>query len=294
MPMVSERIRAQLRDVDQRARQTVEGARSSARNAIQRARYRRALKRDERGSLRERLRRDADRSRRDTEPGTEAGDRLRESTSGLRSLLSSAASATSSLATEQRAVGSTQSDETAERAYQAAMVSPPTDAGIQPVTDQGLGTFADFARGQRPGDGVERYQQVTNSSQTLRWQAVHDDGATTTVTATKSGAGWTIKATEMSAAGRQNGDYLIDQGLQSRQEARSRALDWIERHPDGIPLFAGAGGGGLGGFAAGGGLAGSSLTFEAGALGGPMDGAERGGELVDSDDLDFVFGGGSE
>lgn len=310
---LSDRIAAEIRDLDQTAARKLSQAKAAARERINEARYSRELKKEQQSSLRQRISsdvgrardvepgsrlrdkvaRDLDRSRNDVEPGTEAGDRLREQQSaGLARRLAQAAASVGDptpngpqTSTRGQRAPSDGQDRMLERANRAARVSPPTDHTVSPVDDRGISTFQDFVTGRRMAEGMQRFEQTRDNQSAMEWQGTHSDGSVTVVTASDMGGKWTITATEVAPNGRQNGSLTIGDAV-NRAEARERALDWIEDNPEGIPFHSQTGQFGAAGFATGDDPYRDSLVFGDGGAD-----VAGGGGLVGGDDLDFVFGG---
>lgn len=306
-------IRAELRGADQAAARKLAAAKEAAQQRVNEARFSRELRKDQQSSLRqrissdvgrardaepgnslrERVARDADRSRNDVEPGTAAGDRLKEQNSrGLAGKIAAAAASVGDPTPRgpQRPVRRDDQDETLRRAYEASHVSPPTDHSVAPVDDRGLGSFADFVTGTRPAEGLDRYQQTADSKNVMRWQGGHADGSQTVVTARRDGGEWEIVASEVAPNGRQNGTAVVGNAM-SRMEARERALDWIEENPEGIPFHQQTGQLGAAGYATGADPYRDSLVFGDYSDSGDDFGDGGFGELVGDDDLGFVLGG---
>lgn len=281
--MAGERIRAQLRDLDQAAGRLADEAVGSVRERVREARERRAINTQDDASLRERAKAEL-RGRRDSEPGEESPS--------ARQRLARAVSGAGEAAAGGQEGG--REPETMERARRLAQMEGPTDHSLEPVDGRGMGSFADFVAGTRPAEGLQRFQQTADRADLMQWQGQHRDGSATVVTARTNGGEWAITASEENPAGRVNGSTVIAR-VDTRQEARERALDWIEEHPDGIPFDQQAGQRGTAGEATrlpaadqlvygGGGGADAGDDGMAGGLGG-------GDELVTQNDLNFISGG---
>lgn len=323
-----DRIAAEIRDLDQKAGRAVSNVKDAATSKANRRRFDRQQKAEQQKSLRQRvssdlgslrdtepgnsvgekLKRDVRRGvaaysgSQDVEPGTEAGDKLHKrrqmSTAGRMTQAAKRAAAATQSAADGR-IPQAQGDSQAERAWQAAHVSPPTDHQLAPVDDRGMGTFQDFVTGTRRAEGMDRFQQTVNRSNAMQWTGQHSDGSATVVTAQKSGGQWVIAASEQNPAGRSNGQMQIGTA-RSKDSARERALDWIEKNPEGMPLHQQAGQRGAAGYATGESMVDDGLVFNTGSglvdndivfgTGDVTDGVDGGG-LVGNDDLDLVFGG---
>lgn len=243
-----DRLRAEARTVDQAAGRAVRGTKEAVKQRIDRERYRRELKKSEQRSLRERAKSDLRRGAReylgqqDVEPGTEAGDRLKQAGKrGLRGLVAG-------VAMDGGRVGQAAPDpraaEEVRALEEAGMARAPSNHDLHPA--KGVGTMDDYASGTRPSEGMQRYQQTKNNQTSLEWQAQHHDGAVTIVSAGKVDDGqWVINAVEIGAHGRKEGGMVVDHAA-SRQQAAEWALDWMEENPDGVPFHEKAGDAGPG------------------------------------------------
>jgi hypothetical protein len=279
--VVGERVRARLRDIDQQAKRKLDRARFVAQQRL-----------ENRDSITTRAKRDLRGGRDDIEPGTERGDELQQQQSAISRLVSAVEPAVSG-ANRERQPRRRGRDDAVERAGAAARPSAPMDQTTDPLAPQGTATMQDFVTGRRPAEGVARFEQTTNRQDLLQWQAQQRDGAVTVVTARSEGGEWVITASEEAPNGRLNGSTVISRGIDSRREARERALDFLERNPDGIPMDALAGQAGAAGFVTGETPIDDGLVFGDGQ-GGDEGSGSGGGGLIAGDDLRFVFGGGDD
>lgn len=263
---------------------------------INRARYRRELLKDERPSVKKRLKADIRRARHtdtgDT-PEEIEGRRPREDQPDTverklaRRVARGAAAAVSGAADRQPPDREDGQQATARRAYDAAQVSAPTEHRLEPLGDRGMATFQDFVSGRQPSEGIQRYRQTVDNQRRLEWVAEQSDGSVTMVRAEATGDGWEVVVSEQPPDGRGRTTERVATA-QSRQHARERALDWIERNPDGMPFHAGAGNGMVRGDGFVTDLAGGGDLVHRPEGGGAA--ADAGG-LVSADDVSFVTGG---